>query len=108
MDPIEEQLLAYNSGDLERFIAAYSPDIVIEDGEDHVLMKGLDQMRAQYGRLFESNPDLHCRLVSRIKTNNYTLDEEEVTGVKTAVGPLHAVAIYRVKADKIIHVRMLS
>ncbi len=50
MDTIEEQLLAYNARDLERFIATYAPEVVIEDGEDNVLMKGHAQMRGREER----------------------------------------------------------
>jgi len=35
MDPIQEQVDAYNGRDLGRFLSCYSDDIVIEDGEPH-------------------------------------------------------------------------
>jgi hypothetical protein len=31
MDPVQEQLDAYNARDLERFLACYHPDAVVED-----------------------------------------------------------------------------
>lgn len=107
MDIIEEQLLAYNARDLERFIAAYSPDVVIEDGEDKVLLKGHDQMRKWYGDLFEASPQLHCRIVNRLRIGKYVVDEEETTGRKGSPTPMHAVVIYRVESDKIVHMRFL-
>ncbi len=107
MDPVEEQLAAYNARDLERFIAAYSPDVVIEDGADNWLMKGHDQMREKYGELFEASPELHCRIVSRMKIGKYVVDEEEVTGFGGSPTPVHAAAVYRVEGEKIVHVRML-
>jgi len=108
MDPVEEQLDAYNTRDLERFIAAYSPAVVIEDGADNLLMKGHDQMRERYGDLFSASPELHCRIVGRMKIGKYAVDEEEVTGFGGSPTPVHAVAIYRVEGDKIVHVRMLT
>jgi len=107
MEVVEEQFLAYNAKDVERFISTYSADVVIEDGEGNLLMKGHDQMREQYGALFKTNPDLNCRIVKRMRIGNYVVDEEEVTGVQGSSTPMHAVAIYRIEEDKIVHVRML-
>jgi len=106
MNPVEGQLLAYNDRDLERFIVAYSTDVVIEDGENKLLMNGHNQMRESYGTLFETYPELHCKIVSRIKVGNYVVDEEEITGRGNPT-PVHAVVIYRVDDDKIVHVRVL-
>lgn len=107
MDIIEEQLLAYNARDLERFIAAYSANIVIEDGANNLLMKGHDQMRERYGAMFKANPELHCRILNRMQIGKYTVDEEEVTGSSNSPAPMHAIIIYRVEEDKIVHVRMI-
>jgi len=107
MEVVEEQLLAYNAKDVERFILAYSEDVVIEDGEGNLLMKGQDQMREQYGALFKTNPELNCRIVKRMRIGNYIVDEEEVSGVKGYSTPMHAVVIYRIEEEKIAHVRML-
>lgn len=107
MHIIEEQILAYNARDLERFIATYSPDIVTEDGENNLLMRGHDQLRDRYGALFISSPELHGRIISRMRIGKYTIDEEEVTGFKDSPTPRHAIVIYRAEEDKIVHVRML-
>jgi hypothetical protein len=107
MDPIEEQLLAYNTRDLDRFLAVYSSEVVIEDGENHVVVKGLTQMRERYAALFAASPNLHCRIVNRIKIGSYTVDEEEVSGWNNLPAPMNAVIIYRVEGDQIVHVRML-
>ncbi len=107
MDIIEEQISAYNARDLERFIATYSPDIVIEDGENNVLMRGHDQMRERYGPLFQGSPELHGRILCRMRIGKYTVDEEEVTGSRNFPTQVHAIAIYRVEEEKIVHVRFL-
>lgn len=107
MDIIEEQVLAYNARDLERFIATYSPNVVIEDGENNLLMRGHEQMRERYGALFDANPQLHGRILTRLRIGKYTVDEEEVTGNTNSPTPIHAIVIYRVEEDKIVHVRML-
>jgi hypothetical protein len=107
MDPVEAQLSAYNARDLERFLAVYSPDVVIEDGEDHLVLQGQAQMRERYAALFDASPNLHCRLLNRIKIGSYTIDEEEVSGWNNLPSPVNAVIIYRVEGDRIVHVRML-
>lgn len=107
MDILDEQVLAYNARDLDRFIATYSPDVVIEDGENNVLMRGHEQMREEYGALFDAKPQLHCRILTRLRIGNYTVDEEEVTGVSNSPTPHRAIVIYRVEEDKIVHVRFL-
>lgn len=105
-DPVQAQLVAYNARDLERFIACYTPDVVIEDGAGKLLMQGHDAMRASYGPMFARYPELHCRLASRIRIGEYVVDEERITGRKPEGE--HAVAIYRLAGDKIAHVRFLK
>lgn len=109
MDPVDEQVLAYNDKDLDRFLSCYDPDVVIEGGDGNVLMRGHDSMRTSYGALFDRNPELQAHIVNRIRVGDYVIDEEEVTGYSAEGAPerLHAVAIYRVKDGKIVHVRFL-
>jgi hypothetical protein len=105
MDPVQAQLEAYNARDVERFIACYTPDVVIEDGAGNLLMQGHEAMRQRYGPMFAAYPDLHCRIVSRIRISDYVVDEERITG--RSPNEEHAVAIYRVVGDLIAHVRFL-
>lgn len=57
MDPVEQQVQAYNARDLDEFLAPYSTDIHIEDGRGNSLMTGIEAMRAFYGKLFSRSPD---------------------------------------------------
>ena len=45
MDPVQEQLDAYNARDLERFQACYHPDAVVEDSAGAQLMDGAAALR---------------------------------------------------------------
>ena len=110
MDPVSDQLEAYNVRDIDRFVSCYNPEVVIKDGEGNTLIKGHDEMRTSYGSLFDASPYLRCRLVSRIRVGNYVIDEEEVIGVNLEDAPesLHAAAIYRIENDKIAHVVILT
>ncbi len=62
MDIVEEQVQAYIGRDLERFLASYLPDVVIEEGAGNVRMKGHDQMRAIYGACSRSVPTCMLKL----------------------------------------------
>jgi len=108
-DPIEAQVDAYNRRDLAAFSACYSQEVVIEDGSGTVLMRGRSELEAQYGLFFESSPDLHADVVTRLRVGEYVVDEEHVTGV-TGVEPgeVRAIAIYHVADGLIDRVRILQ
>jgi hypothetical protein len=105
-DAVERQARAYNERDLDEFIACYAKDVVVEDADGDVVMRGSDQMRERYGRLFDSSPDLHGEIVTRFRVGSYVVDEERIRGRPD--GDLHAVAIYRLSDDGLIdRVRVL-
>ena len=110
MNPAAEQLDAYNARDLERFLSCYSADVVIQDGRGNRIMQGLEELRAKYRELFEASPELHCRLVHRTEVGDYVIDEEKVTGLGNRGSDeiVHAVAIYRIEDEKIVHVSFLK
>ncbi len=110
MDPVQEQVDAFNDRDVERFLAAYSPDAVIEDGMGNVTAKGHDALRAMYAPLFEHSPNLHVRVAHRIHVGEYVIDDEYVSGLGLEGAPpeMHGAAIYRVVNDKIVSARLLQ
>ena len=109
MDAVQEQLDGFNGRDVDRFLAAYAPDAIIEDGAGRVLMHGHDAIRAMYGQLFAQSPVLHCDVVSRIQVGDWVIDEEQTTGFNFAGFPaeIHAAVVYRLADGKIAQVRML-
>jgi hypothetical protein len=80
MDPVDDQIEAYNERNIDRFLSCYDTKAVIEDGEGNLLMKGHDSIRARYGTLFEENPNLKGRILNRIRVGAYVIDEEEISG----------------------------
>lgn len=110
MDPVQEQLDAYNAHDLERFISCFAPDVVSENEAGTALLTGIENLRQKYASLFANSPDLHCRLGQRIRVGAYVIDEEFVTGMKVLGAPLeiHAAVIYHVVEGKIARIRALS
>jgi uncharacterized protein (TIGR02246 family) len=104
-DAVQAQLEAYNARDLEAFLACYTDDCVAEDGEGNRLMQGKAEMRTRYAALFAASPQLHAEIVNRIRIGDYVIDEERITG---RVPPLQrAVAIYRLRDERIAHIRFI-
>lgn len=109
MDPVQEQLAAFNERDLERFVAAYAPDVVIEDGTGQPMAQGRDGMRGLYGPLFAQSPALHADVGTRITVGAYVIDEEHITGFCFAGFPteVHSAVVYRLSEGKIVQARLL-
>ena len=93
------QLEAYNRRDLEAFCQHFHPEVeVYRLGEvTEKISVGLEPFQDLYRARFDSNPELHCKLLSRTVLNQSVLDEEWVTGVSGASSPSHVVAIYGFK-----------
>ncbi len=109
MDPVQEQLAAFNDRDVDRFVAAYAADVVIEDGAGQPLLQGHEGVRGFYGPLFAQSPALHAEVVTRIAVGAYVIDEERTTGFHATGFPseVHSAVIYRVSEGKIAWVRIL-
>lgn len=110
MDPVQQQLDAYNARDLEAFLACYAPDVAVEDAAGVRMMEGREGMRAVYGPLFANSPDLHAEVVTRIAVGAFVVDEERVRGLNLPGFPaeMHAAMVYQVRDGQIVHVRLLA
>jgi len=103
----QEQLDAYNSRDIDAFMMPYSDDVKVYQFPDKLLYEGSGPMRAQYTRYFNMTPDLHATLVNRIVQGNTVIDQEEVVRV-TGEEPAKAIAIYKIKNNKIAEVYFIK
>jgi len=103
----QEQLDAYNNRDIDAFMKPYSDDVKVYQFPDKLLYEGSGPMRAQYTRYFNMTPDLHATLVNRIIQGNTVIDQEEVTRV-TGEEPAKAIAIYKIKNNKIAEVYFIK
>ena len=104
--PVQTQLDAYNTGDLELFLSAYADDVKIYNYPDELTMEGKATMRERYGNMFASQPDLQCRLVSRTVMGDRVVDHESVVHLR-GEAPNEVVAIYRVEGGLITEVRFM-
>jgi len=97
---VQRQLEAYNAGDVEAFLATYSPEVELFTLGGERNSQGLEAMRATYASLFKANPDLKCEIGKRIVQGDYVIDHEHLTGLANGTA-IDAVAIYEVKRGKI-------
>lgn len=100
-DVVKAQLEAYNSRDLEAWLATYS-----EDAEQFLLhagslAKGRDAIRKRMEDRFK-DARLHAELIHRITVENVVVDHELVTRTfPDGPGTVEMVCIYEVQAGKI-------
>lgn len=104
-DPTERQLVAYNAHDADAFAACFAEGVVSEDAIGTRLVSGRDALREGYRKMFAKYPELRAEIVSRMRVGDFVLHEESITGRDE--NPEHVVAIYRVRAGLIDHVRFL-
>ena len=100
----QRQLDAYNKQDIEAFLEVYANEVEVRtfpSGE--LTYKGIEKMRARYTTLFETNPNQHAALKSRIVKGNVVIDHEHVTG-RTNGQETEAIAMYEVAGEKIVKV----
>jgi uncharacterized protein (TIGR02246 family) len=105
-DLAQRQLDAYNAHDIDAFMACYTEDVDVRDLRNgSVLMQGHDAMRARYGQMFATRPNLHAALVSRTALGeDVAIDHERVRGRKDDGGESEVVAIYERRGDRIARV----
>jgi hypothetical protein len=102
-DIVQTQLDAYDTGDIDAFLATYGPDIKVYDHPDTLIMSGHEQMREVYTRLFAAAPGLKTHISQRITIGNHVIDNETVTGTADGV-PRRVVAMYEVRDGVIVNV----
>jgi hypothetical protein len=104
-DPVDEHVLAYNDRDLERFVACFSIDCVIEDAQGTLLVRGHAELRNRFAQVFDQSPDLHCQILHRTQVGEYVVDEEHITG--RVGGEQHGVVVSHVSGGVIDHQRFI-
>ena len=95
-DPVQDQLEAYNRGDVQAFLRCYTDDAVLTDATGAVRMRGHQQMRERYTRRFAS-PGLHATIAQRLVACSWTVDHELLTGYDG--GDAEALVAFRTAGD---------
>jgi hypothetical protein len=104
-DPVEAHVRAYNERDLNRFVASYAADCIIEDARGTVVARGHADLRARFGRIFDENPELHCEILHRARVGEYVVDEEHITG--RYGGEQYGVVVSHISGGVIDHQRFI-
>lgn len=104
---VEQQLDAYNKVDIDAFLMPYAEQVEIYTFPDKLQYTGKAEMRKRYGAMFEKFPDLHCDLVNRIVEGNTIIDHENVS-LGPDKEPFRAIAVYKIKEDKIAAVYFIQ
>lgn len=105
--PVIAQLEAYNNRNIDDFLAAYSDSVKVYSYPNTLIYQGKEIMRANYSKMFDNTPDLHCKLVSRMVQGNIVIDQEDVTIVKDKLH-INAIAIYKIEDNKISEVTFIQ
>lgn len=95
----QQQLNAYNSHDLDAFLAPYSDSVEIYEFPSKLIIKGKEQMRKNYG-FVASVKSLYCHLQNRIVQGNIVIDHEAV--YTSGPTPFYGIAIYVIEKGKIV------
>ena len=98
--PVQQQLDAYNAGDIVAFLEPYSNQVKIYNHPNDLIMSGKKAMREHYAKKFETMPALQCTLLNRMVLGNVVIDQEYV--IQREGEPANQViAMYKVKDGKI-------
>ena len=104
---VNQQLAAYNAGDIDAFVATFSEDIEIYNARGELSMKGHEQLRERYGALFTRFPNQVCTIENRIVINNTVIDKERIEG-RGNDRIMYAVSVNKVKDGKIFEIRFVD
>ncbi len=94
---VARQADAYNSRDLDAFVATYSPDIEMRTlGSDSVEVRGHKALREAYKFLLTMPKEFHATTVQRIVSGPFVIDREHLEGLAEPVA-FDPVVIYEVR-----------
>lgn len=102
---VQRQLDAYNTHDLDAFVATYADNIEIFRHPGEPMLKGQAALRASYGPLFaQAKPA--ARVTNRTVMGDQIVDVEAIT----VGGTEHccAVAVYKVANGRIVRVDFIA
>ena len=106
---VARQIEAYNAHDVEAFVATYGEDLELSELPSvRPAAKGKATLKADYGRIFKENPDLHASAKDQILSGPWVIHREKVTGLAGRKEPVEVVVVYQVKEGLIRKVWFLA
>lgn len=96
LEVVQQQLDTYNAHDIDGFAAVFAEDaeIFMNIGDTEPAMKGREEIRKRYGKMFKENPQNKSTLMGRMMQGNFVFDHEWITGRDSE---FKIVAIYEVQ-----------
>lgn len=102
-DLVQRQLDAYNSQNIDAFLACYADDAVLAGLNGDVTQTGIAAIRKRHEDLFYEFPKNRAKLVNRIDLGSTVIDHEQVE--RSPGGDRFEVAaIYTIRGGKIVRV----
>lgn len=100
---VQKQLDAYNTQNIEAFMACYGEDAVLAGLNGEITHRGFAAIRKRHEDLFYAFPKNHARLANRIDLGATVIDHEVV---ERAPGGdrFEVAAIYTLKGGRIVRV----
>jgi hypothetical protein len=101
---VEQQLAAYNSHDVDAFVATYAEDVVVRR-RDGSRLQGHQALRDTYAGIFAEG---RCRaeILGRLGEGDWVVDHERAHGL--ADQPIRVLVAYRVREGLIDRVDFLG
>ena len=97
---VQRQFDAYNSRDLERFLAEYSDDVrVFRPPAAEPAIVGKKALREFYATQRFNHIGLHATLLNRIVLGSRVIDHERISGVRAQ--PFEVAVVYEVVNGRI-------
>ena len=96
---VQMQLDAYNKRDIYNFLDTFDDRAELYEFPNKLISRGKYALRKRYEDMFNSTPDLHSKIKSRIVQGNIVIDHEEITKNGKIV---YIIAIYEVFNGKIV------
>jgi hypothetical protein len=90
------QLNAYNSKNLDAFLAVYDKNVEVYSFPDSLEYKGIEKMKELYTAFFAKSGNLYCKLINRIVNGNIVIDKELVRTDIPGRNTIEAVAVYEI------------
>ena len=99
--PVHQQLIAYNSRDIDAFMQWWADDCEYYEFPSRLIARGTDEIRERHLVRFKE-PNLFGRLIHRAVIGNVVFDYERVTRTfPEGAGEVDVFAIYEVTNGKI-------
>jgi putative hydrolase of HD superfamily len=102
---VQAQLVAYNAHDVEAFAACYADNVIVTDlSGKHPVVKGIAALKTEYAFLTKVPKAFRVQIVKRIVNGSIVVDHERVLGLPADKGTPESVAVYEVRAGRILNV----